>query len=61
MERTFYCETNFAVKAISVELWQEQAMSGTNIRVANISPEVVSSELLETTTESVMKAELEAP
>jgi NADP-dependent 3-hydroxy acid dehydrogenase YdfG len=56
---TVYCGTKFAVKAISEGLRQEEAMSGTNIRVTNISPGAVSSELLETTTDPAMKAGLD--
>lgn len=56
---TVYCGTKFAVRAISEGLRQEEAMSGTNIRVTNISPGAVSSELLETTTDPTMKAGLE--
>lgn len=56
---TVYCGTKFAVKAISEGLRQEEAMNGTNIRVTNISPGAVSSELLETTTDPAIKAGLE--
>lgn len=56
---TVYCGTKFAVKAISEGLRQEEAMSGTNIRVTNVSPGAISSELLETTTDPTMKAGLE--
>jgi len=56
---TVYCGTKFAVKAISEGLRQEEAMNGTNIRVTNISPGAVSSELLETTTDPMMKAGLD--
>jgi len=56
---TVYCGTKFAVKAISEGLRQEEAMSGTNIRVTNISPGAVTSELLETTTDPAMKAGLD--
>ncbi|MFL6558165.1 MAG: SDR family oxidoreductase [Bacillus sp. (in: firmicutes)] len=56
---TVYCGTKFAVKAISEGLRQEEAMSGTNIRVTNISPGAVTSELLETTSDQTMKAGLE--
>jgi NADP-dependent 3-hydroxy acid dehydrogenase YdfG len=56
---TVYCGTKFAVKAISEGLRQEEAMSGTNIRVTNISPGAVTSELLETTSDPTMKAGLE--
>ncbi|WP_340372148.1 SDR family oxidoreductase [Peribacillus sp. FSL E2-0218] len=56
---TVYCGTKFAVRAISEGLRQEEAMNGTNIRVTNISPGSVSSELLETTTDPTMKAGLE--
>ena len=56
---TVYCGTKFAVKAISEGLRQEEAMSGTNIRVTNISPGAVTSELLETTSDPTMKAGLD--
>lgn len=56
---TVYCGTKFAVKAISEGLRQEEAMNGTNIRVTNISPGAVTSELLETTTDPTMKAGLD--
>ncbi|MEH7488456.1 SDR family oxidoreductase, partial [Priestia megaterium] len=56
---TVYCGTKFAVRAISEGLRQEEAMSGTNIRVTNISPGAVNSELLETTTDPTMKAGLD--
>ncbi|MCD7035703.1 SDR family oxidoreductase [Metabacillus sp. GX 13764] len=56
---TVYCGTKFAVRAISEGLRQEEAMNGTNIRVTNISPGAVTSELLETTTDPAMKAGLE--
>ena len=56
---TVYCGTKFAVKAISEGLRQEEAMSGTNIRVTNISPGAITSELLETTSDPTMKAGLE--
>jgi NADP-dependent 3-hydroxy acid dehydrogenase YdfG len=56
---TVYCGTKFAVKAISEGLRQEEAMSGTNIRVTNISPGAVSSDLLATTTDPTMKAGLD--
>jgi NADP-dependent 3-hydroxy acid dehydrogenase YdfG len=56
---TVYCGTKFAVRAISEGLRQEEAMSGTNIRVTNISPGAVTSELLETTTDPTMKAGLD--
>ncbi|WP_312098253.1 SDR family oxidoreductase [Niallia sp.] len=56
---TVYCGTKFAVKAISEGLRQEEAMNGTNIRVTNISPGAVTSELLETTTDPAMKAGLD--
>ncbi|CAI8857449.1 SDR family oxidoreductase [Bacillus sonorensis] len=56
---TVYCGTKFAVRAISEGLRQEEAMSGTNIRVTNISPGAVSSELLETTTDPTMKTGLD--
>lgn len=55
---TVYCGTKFAVKAISEGLRQEEAMSGTNIRVTNISPGAINSELLDTTTDPTMKAGL---
>jgi NADP-dependent 3-hydroxy acid dehydrogenase YdfG len=56
---TVYCGTKHAVRAISEGLRQEEAMSGTNIRVTNISPGAVTSELLETTTDPAMKAGLD--
>ena len=56
---TVYCGTKFAVKAISEGLRQEEAISGTNIRVTNISPGAVTSELLETTSDPTMKAGLD--
>ncbi|AWP27706.1 oxidoreductase [Paenibacillus glucanolyticus] len=56
---TVYCGTKHAVRAISEGLRQEEAMSGTNIRVTNISPGAVSSELLETTSDTEMKAGLD--
>ncbi|MBD1379876.1 SDR family oxidoreductase [Metabacillus arenae] len=56
---TVYCGTKHAVRAISEGLRQEEAMSGTNIRVTNVSPGAVSSELLETTSDSEMKAGLD--
>jgi NADP-dependent 3-hydroxy acid dehydrogenase YdfG len=56
---TVYCGTKHAVRAISEGLRQEEAISGTNIRVTNISPGAVSSELLETTTDPAMKAGLD--
>ncbi|WP_342047187.1 SDR family oxidoreductase [Bacillus sp. OTU530] len=55
---TVYCGTKFAVRAISEGLRQEEAMNKTNIRVTNISPGAVTSELLETTTDPTMKAGL---
>ncbi|WP_047152980.1 SDR family oxidoreductase [Aneurinibacillus tyrosinisolvens] len=55
---TVYCGTKHAVRAISEGLRQEEAMSGTNIRVTNISPGAVNSELLETTTDPELKAGL---
>ncbi|WP_338533707.1 SDR family oxidoreductase [Paenibacillus peoriae] len=55
---TVYCGTKHAVIAISEGLRQEEAMSGTNIRVTNISPGAVTSELLETTTDPATKAGL---
>jgi NADP-dependent 3-hydroxy acid dehydrogenase YdfG len=56
---TVYCGTKFAVRAISEGLRQEEAMNGTNIRVTNISPGAVSSELIETTTDPTMKEGLD--
>lgn len=56
---TVYCGTKHAVRAISEGLRQEEAMSGTNIRVTNVSPGAVSSELLQTTSDPEMKAGLE--
>ncbi|MEK4056946.1 SDR family oxidoreductase [Paenibacillus sp. FSL F4-0087] len=56
---TVYCGTKHAVTAISEGLRQEEAMSGTNIRVTNISPGAVSSELLETTSDPESKAGLD--
>ena len=56
---TVYCGTKFAVRAISEGLRQEEAMSGTNIRVTNVSPGAVTSELLDTTTDPTMKAGLD--
>jgi NADP-dependent 3-hydroxy acid dehydrogenase YdfG len=56
---TVYCGTKYAVRAISEGLRQEEAMSGTNIRVTNVSPGAVSSELLETTTDPEVKARLD--
>ncbi|MCW3791582.1 SDR family oxidoreductase [Paenibacillus sp. LS1] len=56
---TVYCGTKHAVRAISEGLRQEEAMSGTNIRVTNISPGAVDSELLETTSDTEMKAGLD--
>ncbi|MBD8847284.1 SDR family oxidoreductase [Priestia megaterium] len=56
---TVYCGTKHAVTAISEGLRQEEAMNGTNIRVTNVSPGAVSSELLETTTDSESKAGLD--
>ncbi|ASA19777.1 SDR family oxidoreductase [Paenibacillus donghaensis] len=55
---TVYCGTKFAVKAISEGLRQEEAISGTNIRVTNVSPGAVSSELVETTSDAETKAGL---
>ena len=55
---TVYCGTKFAVKAISEGLRQEEAMNGTNIRVTNLSPGAVNSELLETISDPTMKAGL---
>lgn len=56
---TVYCGTKHAVTAISEGLRQEEAMNGTNIRVTNISPGSVSSELLETTSDVEMRAGLD--
>lgn len=56
---TVYCGTKHAVRAISEGLRQEEAMSGTNIRVTNVSPGAVSSELIETTSDPEMKAGLD--
>lgn len=56
---TVYCGTKFAVKAISEGLRQEEAMNGNNIRVTNISPGAVTSELLETISDPKMKAGME--
>jgi NADP-dependent 3-hydroxy acid dehydrogenase YdfG len=56
---TVYCGTKHAVRAISEGLRQEEAMSGTNIRVTNVSPGAVTSELLETTSDPTMKAGLD--
>ncbi|ASA21528.1 SDR family oxidoreductase [Paenibacillus donghaensis] len=56
---TVYCGTKYAVKAISEGLRQEEAISGTNIRVTNVSPGAVSSELLETTTDAETKTGLD--
>lgn len=56
---TVYCGTKHAVRAISEGLRQEEAMSGTNIRVTNVSPGAVNSELLETTSDSEMRAGLD--
>lgn len=56
---TVYCGTKHAVTAISEGLRQEEPMSGTNIRVTNISPGAVSSELLETTSDPESKAGLD--
>lgn len=56
---TVYCGTKHAVRSISEGLRQEEAMSGTNIRVTNISPGSVSSELLETTSDAEMRAGLD--
>jgi NADP-dependent 3-hydroxy acid dehydrogenase YdfG len=52
---TVYCGTKFAVKAISEGLRQEEAINGTNIRVTNISPGAVTSELVETITDQTLK------
>jgi NADP-dependent 3-hydroxy acid dehydrogenase YdfG len=54
-----YCGTKFAVTAISEGLRQEEAMLGNNIRVTNVSPGAVTSELLETITAPTVKASLE--
>lgn len=56
---TVYCGTKHAVKAISEGLRQEEAMSGTSIRVTNVSPGAVSSELLETISDPEMKEGME--
>jgi NADP-dependent 3-hydroxy acid dehydrogenase YdfG len=56
---TVYCGTKFAVTAISDGLRQEEAMLGNNIRVTNVSPGAVTSELLETITAPSVKASLE--
>ncbi|MGE8078775.1 SDR family oxidoreductase [Peribacillus loiseleuriae] len=56
---TVYCGTKHAVRAISEGLRQEEAMSGTNIRVTNISPGAISSELLDTTSDAEMRAGLD--
>ncbi|MFD1171785.1 MULTISPECIES: SDR family oxidoreductase [Oceanobacillus] len=56
---TVYCATKYAVRAISEGLRQEEAMSGTNIRVTNVSPGAINSELLETTSDPEMKTGLE--
>lgn len=56
---TVYCSTKHAVTAISEGLRKEEAMNGTNIRVTNISPGSINSELLETTSDPEMKAGLE--
>ncbi|MDQ0879068.1 SDR family oxidoreductase [Peribacillus sp. V2I11] len=56
---TVYCGTKYAVRTISEGLRQEEAMSGTNIRVTNISPGAISSELLKTTTDPTMKEGLD--
>lgn len=56
---TVYCATKHAVRAISEGLRQEEAMSGTNIRVTNISPRAVNSELLATTSDTDMRAGLD--
>jgi NADP-dependent 3-hydroxy acid dehydrogenase YdfG len=56
---TVYCGTKHAVRAISEGLRQEEAMSGTNIRVTNVSPGAVNSELLETVTDPESKAGLD--
>jgi NADP-dependent 3-hydroxy acid dehydrogenase YdfG len=56
---TVYCGTKHAVRAISEGLRQEEAMSGTNIRVTNISPGAISSELLATTSDAEMRAGLD--
>ena len=56
---TVYCGTKFAVRAISEGLRQEEAMNGTNIRVTNVSPGAITSELLETTSDPTMRAGLD--
>lgn len=56
---TVYCGTKHAVRAISEGLRQEEAISGTNIRVTNVSPGAVNSELLDTTTDPESKAGLD--
>ncbi len=56
---TVYCATKHAVRAISEGLRQEEAISGTNIRVTNISPGAVNSELLATTSDAEMRAGLD--
>lgn len=55
---TVYSATKFAVTAISEGLRKEEAINGTNIRVTNISPGSVNSELLETITDSELKASI---
>lgn len=52
---TVYWGTKIAVKAISEGLRQEEAINGTNIRVTNIFPEAVTSELVETITDQTIK------
>ncbi|QYK67541.1 MULTISPECIES: SDR family oxidoreductase [Paenibacillus] len=56
---TVYCGTKHAVRAISEGLRQEEAISGSQIRVTNISPGAVNSELVETTTDAETKAGLD--
>ena len=56
---TVYCAIKHAVRAISEGLRQEEAISGTNIRVTNISPGAVNSELLATTSDAEMRAGLD--
>jgi NADP-dependent 3-hydroxy acid dehydrogenase YdfG len=50
---------NMQSKQIPKGLRQEEAISGTNIHVTNVSPGAVSSELLETTTDPETKAGLD--
>lgn len=56
---TVYCGTKHAVRAISEGLRQEEAISGSHIRVTNISPGAVTSELLETITDPETRAGLD--